>query len=99
MMRSPLDIYQKIIVYVKITILKIRLKMQFAFKSNWTAKYKTMMAHANSLKNVKQENIDHNKQKHVLKYAKMIKQVNLYLLLTIRHIRQLSDLRMHTMSR
>ena len=53
MKRSPLDIYSKIIVYVKITILKIRLQMQFVFKSKWTAKYKTMMAPANSLKNVK----------------------------------------------
>ena len=43
----------EIIVYVIITILKIRLKMQFVFKSNLTAKYKTMMASANSLKNVK----------------------------------------------
>ena len=53
MMRLLLDLYSKIIVYVKITILKIRLQMQFVFKSNWTAKYKTMMAPVNSLKNVK----------------------------------------------
>ena len=64
MMRLLFDIYFKIIVYVKITILKIRLQMQFAFKSNWTAKYKTMMASANSLKNVKYDNIDHNKHKN-----------------------------------